>query len=101
MDIDTHDFTCYLQFFDLFDFMEFNADFCSVMNGCNLPLPPKKYDFGELTFRFRDTFEWWIIPLLEMAEIGDEAYVQATAKFFSAAGIELGCFNATVNYTLK
>ena len=70
--------------------------FCSLVNGCYLPLPPKKYDFGGHMFRFPDKFHWILEYILKY-----HSFVRAKAKFLSAAGIELGCFEATVNYILK
>ena len=73
--------------------------FCSLINGCNLPLPPKKYDFGGHMFRFPDNFHWILEYILKL--ILTYVHIEAKAKFLSAAGIELGCFQANLNYILK
>ena len=93
--------SCHYDLSTLFDLFKksFGEEFCSVINGCNLPLPPRKYYFKDHGFNFPDEFHWLMNP--EIWEIMGGDYIEATAKFFSAADIELGCFNATMNYIRK
>ena len=82
-------------------------DFCSIINDCNLPLPPKKYDFGEHEFRYPDHFlEIKILfirlkDLLQSSEEHGQPYFWIYALFGYAERIDVGCFEANVTYTLK
>ena len=83
------------ELLDLFRDLSFD-DYCSAVNDCKLPLPPKKYDFGERIFQFPGTFK-----LDETAKLFLKQSNHVNAKLkFSEKGLEIGCVEATVAYTV-